>query len=469
LFGREPRRRVLFISHDVVGPKMAGPAIRTMELARVLSADFDVTVAVPEKSRDPGWGPPLVDYGRHREDDLRGAVGESDALVVQGFTLFEHPWVRDAGVPIVVDINCLFTLENFEFFLGHAVNRRDMVFAGEANLGVMKGLLRSGDFFICSTETQRDFWMGMLHGEGRLDALQYAVDPTGRNLIDTVPFGISDRPPRGPGALKGKWKGIDPDDFLLIWGGGIYEWFDPETLIRALAVVRKETERVKLFFMGVKHPNPTIPTMAVYERTRALARDLGLLDTAVFFNEWTPFDERGRYLIDADVGVSIHRDSLETRYSFRTRLLDYLWAGLPIVSTDGDYFADLIRSEEAGIAVPEGDPRALARAILDLVADPAFRRRAGANAARLRESFYWKNAILPLKNFIERPQRFEPIRFPRPEVPPSGDGKGDEALRERVAALEARYRNLDRLCLLASRIPFSRRIWRTLKKWKGWD
>jgi hypothetical protein len=43
------------------------------------------------------------------------------------------------------------------------------------------------------------------------------------------------------------------------------------------------------------------------------------------------------------VGVSTHRDHLETRLSFRTRMLDYIWAGLPIVCTDGDHFASLVR------------------------------------------------------------------------------------------------------------------------------
>jgi hypothetical protein len=36
------------------------------------------------------------------------------------------------------------------------------------------------------------------------------------------------------------------------------------------------------------------------------------------------------------IGVSAHPAHLETRFAFRTRMLDYLWAGLPIVSTEGE-------------------------------------------------------------------------------------------------------------------------------------
>ena len=56
-------------------------------------------------------------------------------------------------------------------------------------------------------------------------------------------------------------------------------------------------------------------------------------------------------------------DHLETRFSFRTRMLDYLWATLPIVCTRGDHFAELVEREGLGLTVPYGDPEALAAAI----------------------------------------------------------------------------------------------------------
>ena len=96
--------------------------------------------------------------------------------------------------------------------------------------------------------------------------------------------------------------------------------------------------------------------MAIVERARARARAAGLLDTHVIFNDWVPYEERAAYLREADIGVSTHRQHLETRYSFRTRMLDYLWAGLPIVCTEGDYFGDLVQREGLGRAVPPTTP-----------------------------------------------------------------------------------------------------------------
>ena len=68
----------------------------------------------------------------------------------------------------------------------------------------------------------------------------------------------------------------------------------------------------------------------------ARAEELGLRDRVVFFNEgWVPYEQRGAYLLEADLGVSAHFDDLESRFAFRTRLLDCFWAGLPVVTTVG--------------------------------------------------------------------------------------------------------------------------------------
>ena len=167
---------------------------------------------------------------------------------------------------------------------------------------------------------------------------------------------------------------------MLLWAGSLLDWQDPLTLIRAVATLAARRPDVKLFFMGTKHPNPLVAPMRVVEESRALARDLGVLDRHVFFNDWVPYEQRARYLAEADLGVSTHREHLETHFAFRTRMLDYVWAGLPIVCTRGDVFADLVAARGLGAAVPPGDVDALAQAI-----DDAARRtrstRSGAAAS----------------------------------------------------------------------------------------
>ncbi|MES1169689.1 MAG: glycosyltransferase, partial [Leifsonia sp.] len=93
----------------------------------------------------------------------------------------------------------------------------------------------------------------------------------------------------------------------------------------------------------------------------------------------------------------------ETAFSFRTRILDYLWASLPIISTDGDTFAELIRDNELGRVVPPEDVDALAAAIEELLFDTNERARIAANVERFASSMTWATSLTPLLEFCKNP------------------------------------------------------------------
>src|SRR5262249_54798831 len=162
-------------------------------------------------------------------------------------------------------------------------------------------LLR-GDFFVCASEKQRDFWLGHLAALGRINRATYDADPTMRRLIDVAPFGIPEvPPPAGRPTIRGTMPGIGINDRVILWGGGVYNWFDPCSLVRAVDRVRRQHPNVRLVFMGGTHPNPEVPSMRVAAQATSLADDLGLTDRHVFFNAgWVPYDERHRFLLAAD-------------------------------------------------------------------------------------------------------------------------------------------------------------------------
>jgi hypothetical protein len=144
--------------------------------------------------------------------------------------------------------------------------------------------------------------------------------------------------------------------------------------------------------------------MRAVEESRERARALGLLDRHVFFNDWVPYTERARYLAEADLGVSTHREHLETHFAFRTRMLDYVWARLPIVCTDGDVFAALVRREGLGAVVPPGDPAALAGAIDRLLGDAGARAAAREHLLRLGRELQWSRVVAPLERYVRDPR-----------------------------------------------------------------
>jgi glycosyltransferase involved in cell wall biosynthesis len=398
--------RVLLVSHDYVRKSMAGPGIRSLELARqVGAAGHHVTLAVPHSTDLDAEPFPVVTYDPQHQESLRHLAAGADAVVLQGFVLERNPFLRETGAALVVDLYDPFPLEYLASVAMDATPERFPPW--DDVLGALVEQVRLGDFFICASERQRDMWTGALTMLGRVNSATYQADPSLRSLIDVVPFGLAAEPPArsGPG-LRGVIEGIGERDFVLLWGGGVYNWFDPLTLIRAVGEVAPRHPELRLVFLSASHPNPDLPEMRMLADAVALADGLGLTNRHVFFNPaWVPYKTRADWLLDADVGVSTHLDHLETRFSFRTRILDYFWAGLPILCTAGDTLAEDVERFDLGRTVPAEDVAATAAAIEALAGEGPDSRAARVERVRERaRALTWERAVQPLLRFCASPR-----------------------------------------------------------------
>ena len=147
------------------------------------------------------------------------------------------------------------------------------------------------------------------------------------------------------------------------------------------------------------------------------ARDLELLDRHVFFNDdWVPYDERQNYLLDADLGVSTHFEHVETAFSFRTRVLDYFWAGLPVVTTEGDALSTVVNERGLGLTVPVEDVEALADALHVMLTDDELISACRRNLKSVRDEYGWEQTLRPLLEFCRRPARAADERYLRREA-----------------------------------------------------
>lgn len=404
------RHRIAIVTPDVLQPQMAGPAIRAWQMAQALSREHDVQLATTVNCELTHPEFPVRHVG---DGELHELEAWCDVLVFQGHVMDAHPWLRRSNKVLVVDIYDPFHLEVLEQARDESDydRRRSVRMAVE----VLNAQIGRGDFFLCASDKQRDFWLGQFAGVGRINPSNYDGAENLESLLTVVPFGVSDETPRHTRpVIKGVVPGIGPDDKVILWGGGVYNWFDPLTLIRAVDALRDRIPNARLYFMGLKHPNPNVPAMRMAYETRKLAEELGLVDTHVFFNEgWVDYDDRQNYLLEADLGVSTHLDHVETAFSFRTRILDYLWASLPIVATGGDSFADLIDDRGLGITVAPGDVDALEAALFVLLTDEERRDACRAAIAECVDEFRWNRVLRPIIEFCRSPRRAPDLLDPR--------------------------------------------------------
>lgn len=397
--------RVLLVTTEPLGERLAGPAIRAVEAGRLLGREGHEVVIATLAACALDDEPPRLRFVGAGRPELERLAHAADVVVLQGDVLTPHPWLARSPRPMIVDLYDPFHLEQLEQSRGLAPGtRRARVMHAVATLNRQ---LARGDFFLCASDRQRDLWLGHLAALGRVNPATYDGDPMLKRLIAVAPFGVPAQPPvrRGPGT-KGIVPGIAAEDRLVLWGGGIWNWLDPLTVIKAVDLLRTRQPRVRLLFLGGGHPNPTVPAMRMAADARALADARGLTGSHVFFNEgWVPYDERHDHLLDADVAVSAHVDHVETAFSYRTRVLDYVWARVPVVTTAGDAVASLVTAAGAGLGVPSGDVLAMADALATVLGDETVASTCRAAADRLAPTLAWEHALAPLVTFCAEPRR----------------------------------------------------------------
>jgi GT2 family glycosyltransferase/glycosyltransferase involved in cell wall biosynthesis/SAM-dependent methyltransferase len=419
LFAQPQGSHALVVCNDGVGKRMSGPAIRAVEIAKHLAATARVTLAVPSAPEVEVPGVTVATF--QDEADLRRLSDSADVVLFQGYTLKEFPSLADTTAVLVADLYDPWLFENIELHTGEIEG--DSILRGDT--AVLNQIVDECDFFVCASERQRDYWLGMLSARHRLTQAQYATDPSLRHLIDVVPFGLPDRDPeRRARVLKGVHPGIAADDKVVLWGGGAWDWFDPLTLVEAWPAVVEQVPDARLWFLGLHLTTDNVKHMRVAHRATVRSDELGLTGTSVFFGDWVPYELREAYLLEADLGVTVARDLAETRLSFRTRVLDYLWAGLPVVTTEGDVLSDLVRNERLGAVVPPGDPQALTRALVHLLQHPVERSGMGQRARAVSHRFRWSVAVEPLRRVLREPWRWAESRAYRPRA-----GRVTEELR----------------------------------------
>ncbi|MGE5346197.1 MAG: glycosyltransferase, partial [Acidithiobacillales bacterium] len=339
---------VLVLSPEPIRPRMAGMGIRALRVAEQLGrAGHDVVLASPSPEELP-----LRGAGRVVLSETQEALDRSDRFdvaVVSGHAGREL-FARGFSGAVVADLYDPFLVEN----LTYAESLGPGVFVNDRK--ALFGLLERADFVLAASEEQRLFWLGLLLGRGRLSPADFQREAEARHLCDVAPFGIDDTPP----SAAWPFPEIPPGEADVFFGG-VYDWYDADLVLEAWPRVLASAPGARLLFS--ENPNPASTPQSRLLEAREKARSEGWLGRSVLVLPWVAHEARGGLYKACRVAAVAHRRSLEASLSFRTRLLDFLWAGLPVVTTEGGEGARLIAASGAGRVVP-AQPGALAEAVL---------------------------------------------------------------------------------------------------------
>ncbi|WP_173405663.1 MULTISPECIES: GT4 family glycosyltransferase PelF [Streptomycetaceae] len=184
--------------------------------------------------------------------------------------------------------------------------------------------------------------------------------------------------------IRTVYNGVDPQAFpqvgpepevpTLSWAGRVDPIKDLETLVRAFALVRAEVPGARLRLFGGTPRGGE----GYRRRCEELAVELGVADAVVF--EGRVEDIRDAYA----AGNVVMLSSISEGFPFT--LIEAMSCGRATVSTDVGGVREAVG--DAGLVVPPREPEPMARAALELLADPPRRARMGQEArSRVIERF----------------------------------------------------------------------------------
>jgi glycosyltransferase involved in cell wall biosynthesis len=367
--------RALLVCPEPLGHRQpAGIGIRFLEMAKVLLSDgHEVTLL----SRDAG----AVDGCRVdaiTPESLQRYTSEADVAIVQGHAandLFAH----GTPIPTVVDLYDPFIVENLHYY----PTRGAEVFTHD-HATLMQSLLR-GDLFLCASEAQRLFYLGLLLAAGRVNPIAFKNDPHFDALIRIAPFGV-------PGTA-----GVPPAvESRAILFGGIYDWYDPILAIDAVAIARKSLPDVTLTF--TTHPNPSLTPQGKLAEAIDHVKRNGY--DFVRFEPWVAYEQRAAFYGRFAAALLTFPQSIETDLSMRTRVYDYLWGGLPIVTSSAPGTDELLTRYDAGEIVGSSSPEEFANALERVVGNERMRERARCFV----NEHQWTRTLQPLVDFVRAPR-----------------------------------------------------------------
>jgi glycosyltransferase involved in cell wall biosynthesis len=272
-----------------------------------------------------------------------------------------------------------------------------------ATIAMMRGVLKKGDVFSVCSLPQQHVLVGELAMAVRLNWRTFGYQFVRVVLPSAWPSTRSDVQ-RSAGRQQ-----VPADGFVALWCGGYHTWTDVDTLFKAVEYAMAKSPTLHYVSVGAN----------AYEAPdNTYARLLRLIESSVYRTRfhmlgWQPWHQVSGYYQQSDVGLSVDAFHYETIYGTRTRLVEMMTAGLPVITSLGCELADLVRKAGAGLTFETGDWQAFGEHLIRLTNDNHLRDAMAQRALQYaRHDLSFAITAQPLRDWVNAPS-LAPDKGPR--------------------------------------------------------
>jgi glycosyltransferase involved in cell wall biosynthesis len=206
--------------------------------------------------------------------------------------------------------------------------------------------------------------------------------------------------------LKLRGNIVPEDAFIVLWCGGYNVWTDVDTLFRALTRAMDADPRIHYVSAGA---GVRLANNNSYERFGEMIAQSPHCERFHLLG-WQPSSVVPGLYQQADVGVNLDAFHYETQIGTRTRLVEMMHHGLPVLTTLGCELSIIIKGQELGLTFDIGDDVTFANQILTLAKENGLQKKLARQAQEYtNRQLSFQRTTDALQEWIKEP-KFAPDR-----------------------------------------------------------
>jgi glycosyltransferase involved in cell wall biosynthesis len=377
--------------------KVEGGGLRCWGIAKGLRSqdkNLEITVAYHESYKKDDLTPSFesIDLATWNNESIEQLISDFDTIIVSycmgdlsvnlaNTVKSNQQLVLDCYVPIYTEISARDSkdLEGEYTAFKNEVDR-------------WAAVLRRGDIYLCANENQKRYYQGVLSALGRINPATYSDE-----LLLTVPYGIyKEQPVIKSKPISALLSTEEQDYKRILWFGAVYPWFDLRTLVEAVKKLNK-TLPAKLVIVGAKNPFNAHPDfVSRYNELIEYIENDPEAKSNIILQDWVEFNDRADWYLDSDLVILINKIGGENELAWRTRLVDYMWADLPIITNGGDPLGEELIAIGAASRLDDLSSAGLSKSLSRLLTNPQDLEKIKKALSAIRKKYYWEIVTRPL-------------------------------------------------------------------------
>lgn len=227
---------------------------------------------------------------------------------------------------------------------------------------LLDGLLQ-GDQFSGLSRRQRHALQGQLGCAGRLNQHTAAA-----SICHYLPYAVF-----GDDVPVAEREPVASERFTLMWCGSFNTWMDVPTLTKGITDALRAHPGLRLMVVGGKIPGYN--EISYNEFLSGIKQ--ANVEGSVTLMDWQPLGAMQKLYAQCDLGLSIDRFTYEAELGSRTRLINFLAAGLPVASTLVTELSEELARDGVLFPFELGNAESLTQTILQAVTEPHARALRG--------------------------------------------------------------------------------------------